>query len=242
MENIDLLDGYINNTLTEKEEETFVKRLQTDPDFSSEFQLYIISVKGIHEEGHQDNIEFGHALKSITKEQLLDIIGKKESNPSASVDSATAASVDGNKVRKPFRIKNWVWQIAGCAAVVGLAFFYVAEMERNARSSMDGLIYELSDFTSGISRGVSDNEIDIKKLDDKSLNKLLPLLEERYTSSEDELEQVENGNLLLMAYIRLHKRQEAKALLLELISKFKTDEEFQGDVNTWETILKYIDK
>lgn len=262
MERIDLFDRYIKNQLSEKELSNFDEKLKSDKDFAEEFKIYLLCVDGIIKEAQQDDIEFGHAMKSLSKAELMNIIGKKveipslEENPRAEriVASASIAPFWDEKVKeeestiqevergkkRPFRIKNWVWQVAGCAAVVGLAIFYVAEMERQAKNSLDGAIYDLSDISGGYVRSASGKTIDVQKLDDNELKESLPELIEWYESSETDEEIAERGNILVLAYVRLHERKEAKILLEELIQKFNGNEDFQGDVETWQTILNYI--
>lgn len=78
MERINLFDRYINGELSEEENRTFKERLESDDDFVLDFRIYSLSIVGICKEAEQDNADFGSALKRITKEQLFDIIGRKE--------------------------------------------------------------------------------------------------------------------------------------------------------------------
>lgn len=80
MERIDLYDRYIKGELSEKEVKEFNERLKSDADFASDFQIYSMSVIGICKESEQNNTDFGLAMKHLTKEQLFEIIGRKE-NP-----------------------------------------------------------------------------------------------------------------------------------------------------------------
>lgn len=78
MERIDLFDRYIKGELSEDENNKFKERLESDEDFASDFRIYSLSVIGICKEAEQDNADFGSAMKHLTKEQLFDIIGRKE--------------------------------------------------------------------------------------------------------------------------------------------------------------------
>lgn len=78
MDNIELFDDFINDNLSEKERHEFKNRLQSDKDFASEFKMYCLSIIGISKEVEQDNRDFGEAMKRISKEDLLDIIGAKK--------------------------------------------------------------------------------------------------------------------------------------------------------------------
>ena len=78
MERIDLFDRYIKGALSEDENIKFKERLKSEEDFASDFRIYSLSVIGICKEAEQDNADFGNAMKHLTKEQLFDIIGRKE--------------------------------------------------------------------------------------------------------------------------------------------------------------------
>ena len=78
MERIDLFDRYIKGELSEEANRKFKERLESDEDFASDFRIYSLSVVGICKEAEQDNADFGSAMKHLTKEQLFDIIGRKE--------------------------------------------------------------------------------------------------------------------------------------------------------------------
>lgn len=78
MERIDFFDRYIKGELSEEENRKFKERLESDEDFASDFRIYSLSVIGICKEAEQDNADFGSAMKHLTKEQLFDIIGRKE--------------------------------------------------------------------------------------------------------------------------------------------------------------------
>ncbi|MBD5339054.1 MAG: hypothetical protein HDR98_08035 [Bacteroides sp.] len=78
MERIDLFDRYIKGELSEDENIKFKERLESEEDFASDFRIYSLSVIGICKEAEQNNADFGNAMKHLTKEQLFDIIRRKE--------------------------------------------------------------------------------------------------------------------------------------------------------------------
>lgn len=232
MEEIDLFDRYIKDELSEKEQNDFNERLKSDKDFLDEFKIYLFTVKGICQEAEQENLEFGHALKSISKDELLEIVGEKSDYVS-------------EKSGKSFRIKNWMWQLGGAAAVIGLAFFYVAEMERTARHNADNAIYYgIYAYNDGnsFSRGAGITQQVISSMSDKELESKLSDILRQYETSADDEEIVSNGTLLVMAYVKLHDRQKAINLLNELISKYNGNEYFEDDVNNWTTILTLLEQ
>lgn len=77
MERIDLFDRYIKGELSEAERSEFRSRLESDQDFESEFNVYMLTVSGICKEAEQDNLEFGAAMNGLTREELFEIIGRK---------------------------------------------------------------------------------------------------------------------------------------------------------------------
>lgn len=77
MERIDLFDKYIFGQLSKEEKESFEQRLITDAAFASEYNAYLLCVKGIRSEVEQDNIEFCQAMKGLSREELSEVIGKK---------------------------------------------------------------------------------------------------------------------------------------------------------------------
>ena len=243
MERIDLFDGYIRNQLSEKELSDFNLKLTSDKDFAQEFEIYLLGVDGIIKEAEQDDIEFGRALKSISKNDLLKILGREEKEESPIDIQKTNSKSNQEKVRKPFHIRPWVWQVMGCAAVVGLAIFYVAEMERTARNSTDNaLYYGLYNYSSQgeLSRGAESEEYDLAGMSDEELKAKLPEIVEQYENSIGDISNANDGTILVMAYIRLHDRKKAKELLEELISTYQNDEYFDEDVRNWKTILSML--
>ena len=77
MERIDLFDRYIFGRLSKGEKESLELRLNENTEFASDYNAYLLCVNGIRREAEQDNIEFSHAMKSMSRHELLDIIGKK---------------------------------------------------------------------------------------------------------------------------------------------------------------------
>lgn len=122
MERIDLYDKYINDQLSDKERDEFDARLKSDKEFASDFKIYLFTVDGVCLEAHQDNLDFGLAMKSLSKDKLKEIIGKQD------VASQVAASAEcKSEIVKPkvIRFKPWIWQVASIAAVVIIAFTIV---------------------------------------------------------------------------------------------------------------------
>lgn len=77
MERIDLLDKYIFGELSSEERKEVEYRLDTDDEFSSEFEIYKLCVRGIRKEVEQDNFDFLQAMKGISKQGLNRAIGRE---------------------------------------------------------------------------------------------------------------------------------------------------------------------
>lgn len=76
MENQELFDRYLAEMLNKEECAVFENRLSSDVAFAQEFKIYLTIIYNIRKEEEQDCIEFGYAMRSITKEQLQSIVGK----------------------------------------------------------------------------------------------------------------------------------------------------------------------
>lgn len=236
MERIDLYDKYINNQLSDKERDEFNSRLKTDKEFASDFKVYLFTVDGICREAHQDNLDFGLAMKGLSKEKLKEIIGKQDVIlPAAS----TADSKSEMAKPKVLRFKPWMWQAASIAAVVIIAFTAVFNIEKNARYSVDNAIYACADVNPDLVRAGGE-PIDISSMSDDELKAKLPELTSLYQSASTTDDVADYGYALAMAYLRLHDRDNAKEVLNQLVSRFDGTEGYAGDVNKWKSILNLL--
>ena len=231
MERIELFDRYINNQLTDKERLEFDAKLKDDADFAGDYHVYLMTVDGIYKEAEQDNMDFGLAMKALTKEQLLDIIGKKEAGLTVAVSVA-------NDTRR-FRFKPWMWQVTSIAAVIVIAFTVVLNIQKQARNSIYDNIYACAQFEEIHSRGAA-KPIDITKLDDSELKTKLPEMEKSYKDCEDPDDLYEFGYPLAMAYIRLHQPKPAVEILDNLVSKLQNDEYYEPEVREMRLVISML--
>ena len=149
MERIELFDNYINNQLSDAQRSEFDAKLKADEEFASDFKAYLFTVDGICREAHQDNLDFGLAMKSLSKEKLKEIIGKQD----VALPVAASAYSETKEVKAiKFRFKPWMWQVASIAAVVIIAFTVVFNIEKNARYSVDNAIYASADINPDLAR------------------------------------------------------------------------------------------
>lgn len=231
MEKIDLFDKYIKDELSDNERIEFDGRLSSDNEFATEFSVYCAIVRGVCQEAEQDNLDFGIAMKNITKEQLREIIGPRHVVETPNADNKPKAKI--------INMRAWMWQAISVAAVVVIAFTAVFRIQQQAEYAVDNAIYTFNAETVVSSRSGT-TQIDISKLNDNQLREQLPQLIKLYTTAIDEQEIADNGYSLAMAYIRLHEREEAKKILTQLIERFDGNEEFQGYVTKYKSVLDII--
>ena len=78
MENIEIFEQYLSGTLSPEETKNFESKLKTDKDFASDFKIYLFTVKGIVQETEQENADFANAMKHLSKDDLLRVIGRRK--------------------------------------------------------------------------------------------------------------------------------------------------------------------
>ena len=224
MERIELYDRYINHQLSKDECKEFDARLESDKDFASDFKVYLFTVNGICREVHQDNIDFGVALKNLSKEQLCNIIGAKAESPVKP---------------KILHFKPWMWQVASVAAIFVIVFGMFFNIEKNARYAVDNAIYTCADITPDLVRA-GGKPIDITSMTQDELKTKLSELESLYQSASTNDEIADTGYALAMAYLRLHDRDRAKSVLDQLVARFEDNSDYADDVNKWKSILNLL--
>lgn len=231
MERIELFDNYINNQLSDVQRSEFDARLESDKEFASDFKVYLLTVNGICQEARQDNLDFGKAMKNLSKEQLQQIVGQRKNLQSNISQKETTVKV--------LRFKPWMWQVASIAAIIVIAFTVVFNIEKNARFSVDNAIYACAEINSDLTRDGSEM-LDIRSMSDDELKENLHKLVSNYNSAETSDEVADNGFALAMAYLRLHEREKSKEVLNQLVTKFKDNSEYAGYVSQWQSILTIL--
>lgn len=234
MERIELFDSYINNQLSDTQRSEFDNRLKSDEDFASDFKVYLMTVNGICREARQNDMDFGVAMKKLTKEQLREIIGSRHE-----ADMAASAQYAETVKPKVLRFKPWMWQVASIVAVVIIAFTAVLRIEKNSRYAVDNAIYACADMDSDLARSGGET-IDIGSMNDDELKNEIPTLINLYQTATTTDEIADNGYTLAMVYLRLHERDKAADVLNQLISRFEGNEDYADSVNKWKSILNLI--
>lgn len=200
MDNIELFDKYIAGELSQNEAADFEEKLASDSAFASEFRLHLHVVRGIQKEEEEDCIEFGHAMKSLSKEELNEIIGKKT-----------------EKKTRHINFQRYLWPLSA-AAVVLLAFIVNHNQSVESKYAIDNILYSYNEPMFSNRGG---DAIDISGYNEDELKSVLPILHSLYDNSETEQDALVNGKGLAMVYIKLHDRDKAREILEELIYKYE---------------------
>lgn len=212
MDRIELFDNYILDNLTPEEKVAFDARLKSDKAFAYDFKVYLFAIKGIRQEAEQDNVEFASALKHFSKDQLLDIIGRR-SQPRI--------------LRISYLRERLAWA-SSIAAILIIGFFTVFQVQRHGEYQLYDTIVAYN-YVPDYDR----SEGDINNYSDKEVKEILPQLEADYANapSDDTQKCQDTGMRLAMAYLKLHDKAKAVKILEELASRFHDDEEFTARCN-----------
>lgn len=209
--NIPLFEDYLFERLSPTEKLEFDERLKSDKAFASDFRVFLIVVKGICKEAEQDNVEFAYAMRHISKADLLKIIGRHDIKRSW-----------------PRRIifERMAW--AACVAVILVTGIIVLNnVRRSGEYALDNTLVAYT-YIPTPPRGGGDEVMDINVMTDSQLKAYIPQLWKAYDSADpDDIQECEMAGMqLAMAYLKLHDRKQAKALLSELAARFADDEAF----------------
>lgn len=209
---MELFENYIKGTLSDSQKSEFEDRLKSDKDFASDFKLYLFTVDGIIREESQDNADFGIAMKHISKDRLLEIIGRKKRRPDI--------------FRNVYLKERFAW-LAGVAVLAGVFFVCIFFTLKVGNNNVDDLLVAYN--YPSISRG-GEEAFDIDQMTKEEVKKILPQLEKEYSSvgEGDDQEVRIAGLTLALAYIKVHDRKKAIDLLHELIEKYPDDIELKA--------------
>lgn len=201
MEGIELFDKYISGEMSESEVADFKRKLSENKELSSDFQIYKMVVKGIYKEENDKEAELDKAFNSLSKDDLRKIVGPR------------LTIVRDSKAKIVYYIASWV---ASVAAIVVIAFTLTFNIQRSARNNVDDVMFDC--YYSPISRGGED-VVDLSKANEAEIKKQLQKMEEAYKKASDEQELSSYGINLAMVYLRIHDREKARKVLLEIKTK-----------------------
>ena len=202
--------------MSEAEILEFEKKILEDKDFSSDFLVYKMIVKGIIKEEQEKEQELDDAFKILGKDDLRNIIGPKIELP-----------------KQKNKIISITSLILSIAAVVVIAFTYTFNIQRSARNSVDDVIFDC--YYSPIYRG--GDVIDLTDADEKTIELSLPNMVGSYKKASEVQEISSYGINLAMLYLKIHDRDNARNIL-EDVKKKCADEDVK---NLCDKLLKSIE-
>lgn len=202
MERIESFDKYISGEMSDIEVAEFKRKLSEDKDFSSDFQIYKMVVKGIVMEEKEKEAELDNAFKNLSKDDLRKIVGPKK----------TIAKTSKSKAKIVY-VASWITSVA---AVAIIAFSLTFNIQRSARNNVDDIMFDC--YYSPVSRGGEDI-VDLSKANEAEIKKQLPKIVDAYKNASDEQEISSYGINLAMVYLKIHDRDNARKVLLDVKNK-----------------------
>lgn len=202
MERIESFDKYISGEMSDTEVAEFKRKLSEDKDFSSDFQIYKMVVKGIVMEEKEKEAELDNAFNNLSKNDLRKIVGPKK----------TIAKTSKSKAKVVY-MASWITSVA---AVAVIAFSLTFNIQRSARNNVDDIMFDC--YYSPVSRGGEDI-VDLSKASEAEIKKQLPKMEKVYNKATDEQDISSYGINLAMVYLKIHDRDNARKVLLDVKSK-----------------------
>ena len=206
--------------MSDTEVAEFKRKLSEDKDFSSDFQIYEMVVKGIVMEENDKEAELDNAFNNLSKDDLRKIVGPKK----------TIAKTSKSKAKIVY-VASWITSVA---AVAIIAFSLTFNIQRSARNNVDDIMFDC--YYSPVSRGGEDI-VDLSKANESDIKKQLPKMEEEYSKATDEQEISSYGINLAMVYLKIHDRDNARKVLLD-VKKRCTDTDVK---NICDKLLKQIE-
>ena len=220
MERIESFDKYISGEMSDTEVAEFKRKQSEDKDFSFDFQIYKMVVKGIVMEENDKEAELDNAFKNLSKDDLRKIVGPKK----------TIAKTSKSKAKIVY-VASWITSVA---AVVVIAFSLTFNIQRSARNNVDDIMFDC--YYSPVSRGGEDI-VDLSKANEAEIKKQLPKIVDAYKNASDEQEISSYGINLAMVYLKIHDRDNARKVLLD-VKKKCTDNDVK---NICDKLLKQIE-
>lgn len=201
---IERFDQYITGKLTEPESAAFERSLDSDTELAAEFSAYLLAVRGICQEAVQENIEFGHAIKSMSKQHLMELIGKRETRHIA-------------------RPRHWRERVAWACSMAAMLVIVLAigwNMQISNSNHLCDVVYNLSYKPMTVDRGLGKENLDLNNMTSEQIESEIP--EMRATFESDEIDSQDwhiDGKNLAMAYLKLHHKDKAVEVLEVLADK-----------------------
>ena len=214
--------GYNSNTLSDSEAAAFELQLENDENFASEFEIYLLTVRGICQEAEQDDIEFAYAMKNLTKEQMKAAIGKT-SKP---------------RQIKPSYLKQNMWWLTSMAAMFIMAIGICYSIYSSSQNKLCDIVYHYAYNPANLPRS-NDSiyyetaryfNLNIMSLDE--IKTELPKIKSYFDADEIDSQNWHiDGTTLAMAYLKLHRKSDAIKVLETLATNSSEPQEYKTLLN-----------
>ena len=211
-DNIELFDRYIDSKLEGKELQEFESRLKNDREFAGDFRAYLLIIDGVRKEAAEEDLEFGHAIRSLTEAEVCRAIGRE----------------DHRKRRFAWtpRLRSRLALAATVAAIVIvggllLRMITLSAPDNTESDRIDDIIVAYN-YIPDFDRGGEA----MPPADPTSLEKAY-----RDAPADDVQAQQDAGMRLAMWYLHAHDREMTRAILRELVERYPDDEEFTAQCN-----------
>lgn len=209
--NIDTFDAYLNGTMSETERTEFVARLKADSSLNEEFTAYQELVAGLQHAGEEADLEFEHALRNISHQDIKRIVERK---PSEKKTSHQGRSVSLKKVYSWAAIAAVVAMVAG---IGGYKYYQAQTRNKLCEAIFSAGFNPDMTLTRSVNQSVSEAYYDaVEKLKDGNTDAAISSLEKLYETADGEMK-IECGTTLAYAYVKAHNLEKA----WEFINKVK---------------------
>lgn len=185
--------------MTESKASEFKSKISDDKELASDFLVYKSIIRGIFKEEKEKEKELDEAFKHLNKDDLRKIVGPK-----------LVLSKSSKPKAKIVYMASWV---ASVAAVAIIAFTITFNIQRSARNSVDDIMFDC--YYTPVSRG-GEEVVDLSKASEAEVRTKLPSIIEAYKKASDEQEISSYGINLAMVYLKIHDRDNARKVLLDV--------------------------
>jgi len=202
-DNNETFEQYLSGILSDEEKKRFDMRLHEDISFANDFKLFNLSVYGLQKTSKQDDFAFEDAMKNISIDSLLQIIGEDK----------------GRIVSTNHLTINWKTIVSIAAVLIigwaGIGEYYNYQSDLKVDDATFSAYYSSDEV--GLSRGTQnvDFEKALSLLENKKYSEAIPLLESVYKSADTQMKGIA-GWYLSLSYIKSHERSKAKEILQAL--------------------------
>ena len=240
---IEMLEAYLDDTMSPGDREELETRLQKEPELAKALQLHQLTIAGIRAAAALQNQELGQALQGISTKQMQEILaGKREQQR---ITAPAAFSSLPQPQHKGHR--RWAWAASVAAvfilAIVGMKILmpkpqaeqpqsFVAKTQvvkksqpkkkktgrKNASPTVDYTLPNYDQEALDLANAVFACKNGV------GLEEAIPILEKNYAKTKDK----KIGLYLAEAYMKLNQPQKAFAIASDLEKHFSGDRQVKS--------------